>query len=505
MPQASGVSWQAIESPSEVLQEQWDEGEDVLFEDSEITITVDWGDNQRGHLVSGLTILEPMAKTRGVDLHVLDLGSYVGTLQLALETKSGDSIATNEFQVERRKLGSDADLAEIEAYWSTLHLPEKPSVSRRIYNQSSGRPGEARPAQWAIMVRDMLRPLLTATRSIGQRPKHAAVVQRENIHSRNLKRPRVSPVLASLKGQRRIETARPRWQEDPGAQAMAARDARRVLKHIENLRALLEEVDDELAPEMDHLLTQLETRLLKIAAEGDPSQAHRARQAVLHDSRYRLLHRAGLLAKRGGGDIGEGDLKSFQPPTYRLYEEWCTWAMVEAIAPGSERKRIHQELRYPWDDRGVLLREEPVPIRLQIQYEMSILGWKHRPDLVLTLDTPTTVCILDVKYRGEGEGLTEVPSDAIAELHRYRDAYLLRHPSAQHREVWSAILHPAPAWSDSQWERSEAFEGALEEAYRVGAVPLSPSLREALDIYLAEVLPERALPSGEGMGSDRAG
>jgi hypothetical protein len=334
----------------------------------------------------------------------------------------------------------------------------------------------------------MLRPLLTAARSIEAKPKHALLEERSDVHARKLRRPSIGPILASLRGERVVETARPRWQPDPGAEAMAARDARRIRKHVRRLRDEIEEAEQELDPELDHLLGRLQQHLGRIARKGDPSEAQRVRQAVLHDGRYRLLHRAGLLAKRSVDQVQEGGVKTFRPPTYQLYEQWCTWAIVEELAPEEGLGRIHRKLKRPWEEREVLLRSEPEPLRLSIQYEMSILGWRHRPDLVLRLDTPQTVCILDVKYRGEGEGLVEVPSDAIAELHRYRDAYLVSHSDAEHKEIWSAILHPAPGWRDEAWPE-DALEAVLDEEYRIGSVPVSPSLREPMRNYLSETLP----------------
>lgn len=488
LPSARGIQWQLIERPSELLEEQWETGEDVLFEDSEVTVTIDWGDHEPGHLVSGLTILEPMAQTQTVDLHVLDLGSYVGKIQLSLQTEDGQPITSEELEVRRRKLASDRGLAELERHWSTLHLPVEASTERRVYEQAGVRPGDARPAQWAMMVRDMLQPLVTAARSIETNPKHALLEERSDIHARKLRRPSIAPILSTMKGERRVETARPRWEPDPGARAMAARDARRIRKHVRRLRDEIEEAEQELDPELDNLLGRLQRHLGRLARKGDPKDAQQVRQAVLHDGRYRLLHRASLLAKRSVEQVGEGRLKAFRPPTYQLYEEWCTWAIAEELAPAADLSRIHRKLKRPWEEREVLLREEPEPLRLSIQYEMSILGWRHRPDLVLRLDTPQTICILDVKYRGEGEGLVEVPSDAIAELHRYRDAYMVTHHDQEHKEVWSAILHPAPGWEDGDWEQSEAIEGALDESYRIGSVPLSPSLREPLREYLESVL-----------------
>lgn len=487
LPDAGGVSWQLLESPAPLLENQREKGSGVLFEDSEITVTIDWGDRKRGNLVSGLTVLTPMAKTEDVDVHVLDLGSYVGTLELSLESANGDELGTKEIPVKRRKLATEDDLTELERYWSTLQLPVSSSTERRIYDDAELRPGEAGPAEWAVMVREMLRPLLAATRGIDQRPKHAVQRENEEVPARKLKSPSPGSVLSVLRGERRVETQTARWQKDPGAAAMASRDARRVRKHIRRLRDEIEEADEELGGKLDQLFTQLERRLHRIERQGDPSDAHRARQAVLHDDRYRLLHRTGLLGKRSVDKIHEGSFDAFRPPTYQLYEQWCTWAVAQEMASPGALADIRRALKRPWEEGRIPLREGSLPVSLYVQYEMALGEWKHRPDLVLRLDTPNRVCIFDVKYRGEGEGLANVPGDAIAELHRYRDAYLLDSEEAQHKEVWSAILHPAPGESDEDWEPRDEYLAALDSSLRIGGVPLSPSLRAPLNEFLVEV------------------
>lgn len=482
-PEARGISWQAIERPAEMIAEAWQAGENHFFEDSELTITVDWGAERRGRFVAGLMVQEPMAKTRAVDLHVLNLESYVGRIRLALVSHDGHIIAEQDRRVQRRKLARDEDLTELERHWTLSHLPVDASTTRRVFDQAGLQVGNPPPPQWAMMVRDLLRPLATATHKIERQPRHALETSRAMLTVSQLRRPALGPVLAVLRGMRRVEASTPQWLPDPGAATMAAQDARRILQHLKGLREELLEGAGTLDPDLDRQFRRVEAHLAQIAKQG-PRRQRLPRQAVLHDARYRMLHRAGMLARRSVLP-GEGPVRAFRPPTYQLYEEWCAWALVEELADPADWPAIRTTLAHPGTRRGVLLRRKPKPLRLTAQYEMSILGWSHIPDLVLQLESDELVVLLDVKYRGEGEGLTDVPRDAIAELHRYRDAFLITHEGARHKQIWAAILHPAPGWDDANWLPSASFEAATNPRFRVGAVPLSPSARHPLRAYLA--------------------
>lgn len=484
LPAPRGIAWQAIEQPGEMLEAAWEAGEEGFFEDSELAITVDWSHAPRGHLVAGLTVQEPIAKTRTVDLHVLDLESYVGTVRFALVAQDGAVLAEAPRKVQRRKLASDTELAELERHWALSHLPVDASTARRVFDQAGLEVGSPQPAQWAMMVRDLLRPLETGTRKIHRQPRHALQASHTTLSVTQLRRPGLAPALAALRGQRHVEATAPQWLLDLGAAAMAAQDARRILQHLKGLREELAEVASTLDPELDHRFRRIEAHLAAIAKRGPRGRgAQQPRQAVLHDGRYRFLHRAGLLARRSV-TTREGPVKAFRPPTYQLYEEWCAWALVEELADPRDWPRIRAALAHPGTRREVVLRREPRGLRMTAQYEMSIQAWKHVPDLVLRLESDDLVVLFDVKYRGEGPMLVEVPGDAIAELHRYRDAFLVTHPRARHKEIWAAVLHPAPGWNDGAWGPSRAYEAAKDRRYRVGAVPLAPRMREGIRVYL---------------------
>jgi hypothetical protein len=87
---------------------------------------------------------------------------------------------------------------------------------------------------------------------------------------------------------------------------------------MRTIRVLRQDLDEAhlLPPDLERDLTNLEATLNRL---GHSSKPPRTRQAVLHDSRYRELHRAARLARRGRS-TAPGRVAMQRPPTSDLYE-----------------------------------------------------------------------------------------------------------------------------------------------------------------------------------------
>lgn len=284
-------------------------------------------------------------------------------------------------------------------------------------------------------------------------------------------------------GRTAILTTASTWHTDIPTAAMASWDAKWVLKTLQ----ALEQEAERLAPDLRKDLAPLRQELQKIHQQS--RAAPKIRQAALHEARYRSLHAASLVSRRGR-TLGDGATRLQRPPTHELYEKWCVRALVEELAPPGDRPRL---LRRLLGDRtqSATIHTRSGRATLRLQYELAVPALegargKPRPDFLIELEDPKKIIIFDAKYRVH-EDMVRAPLDAVDGLHLYRDLYLLHRPAARHKQVWAAILYPAPGLQDQPDAWLPLFRSGTDEKVRVGAVPLSPSVREPLRDYLQKL------------------
>lgn len=451
----------------------------ATLEDSQLTILLSGADS----LSAGLMQLQPVVRDQQTKVYALGLESVVGRLELVVrDAKGTDHI--HVLPVRRRKLASDAELAELEANWALLRLPV-PGAAKRIVIEQGAVGEEASPMQWATAYRHAIRPLRSSAISIRRSPRHAITGQTGPQLLHALRRPTAAAWQAAWQGRRAIETEQHVWQADPVAHAMVTWDAGQLLRTMKLLRRDLGEAH-LLPPDLERDLSNLETSLARLGINRKPP---RTRQSVLHDARYRDLHRAARLSRRGRS-TAPGRIAMQRPPTSELYEAWCARALVEELVPRHERSKALQRL---FDAQG-----QPIEIdgptgtlALTIQYEMrpsavSRIRSPARPDFVVRVEDAGRVFIFDAKYRATGPTLARPPMEAMDELHAYRDLFLLHRPDVQHKDVWCAILYPAPGFNSDDATFDAYLELGWTSAARIGAVPVRPGLRGLLQDYLVK-------------------
>lgn len=452
---------------------------DAALEDSQLTILLSGAEA----LSAGLMQLQPLIRDHQTKVYSLGLESVVGRLEFVVRDNEGKD-HVHSLRVARRKLATDAELQELEGNWALLHLPVAGSAKRVVIEQGSiGE--EASPTQWATAYRHALRPLRNSIFSIQRSPRHAVTSQAGQLPLHALRRPLASAWQAAWQGRRVIETEQHAWRADPIAAAMAAWDAGQLLRTIRLLRQDLDEAH-LLPPDLERDLANLETTLNRL---GHSSKPPRTRQAVLHDSRYRELHRAARLARRGRSTAA-GRIAMQRPPTSDLYEAWCARALVEDLVPPEDQSKALQQL-FAAQGRPIQVQGPTGALSLTIQYEMrpsavSRIRLPARPDFVVRVEDAGRVFIFDAKYRAAGPGLAKPPMDALDELHAYRDLFLLHRPEVQHKDVWCAILYPAPGFKPDDVSFEAYIELGWTKAARIGAIPLRPGLREPLRDYLVK-------------------
>lgn len=456
----------------------------VFLEDSELTITVNWEGLGSGIVGCGLLRLQPLVRTGTIDFFVLPLESYVGSLELAFRNESGTSLGVLAAVVRRRKLASDADLKTLEQHWALSNLPTDATMRRRVVGGGGLALGAVSPAQWGAMARRLIQPVSMAARSISRRPKMAVTTPFQPTLASRVRKSSAGAVLAVLAGRTRVTSPRATWSVDPGAEVLAARDADRISKTMRRVQSELEE-GQILDPNITQTFEEARRFLDLLKTRTPPARRVPIRQAVLHDPRYRLLHRVAMYSRRRATTTPSG-LPIFRPSTALLYQEWCAWALVEEFVPAEERAPIRSALGET-GARRLLLRSKPRKLVLELQHEFALPSGSHTPDLLLTIEDRERVIILDAKYQGEEYRLRKPPADAMNAMHRYRDVFQLEHPQTSSKEIWAAVLFPSPGQSDADWDRNRLFESALDPKYRLGAIPLSPSLRLPLREFLGRV------------------
>lgn len=192
-----------------------------------------------------------------------------------------------------------------------------------------------------------------------------------------------------------------------------------------------------------------------------------------------------------------------------LYEIWCFLAVLERLsAVLGTPVDIHDLVEL--SDNGVNLRlvagatsavtvEAPdCVVRVSYNREYKALSGAQRPDIVIEVfrpDLAPLVLIMDAKYRLDTTpeyvrtfGCPGPPADAVGQLHRYRDAIVVKYAGyPKGRPVVRAVaLFPLSEADSDDWLDHQYF--ASIDAMGVGAIPFLPTNMTWVDEWLRHAL-----------------
>ncbi|GAA1795893.1 DUF2357 domain-containing protein [Brevibacterium celere] len=219
---------------------------------------------------------------------------------------------------------------------------------------------------------------------------------------------------------------------------------------------------------------------------------------------YQSLMRLNMALTVGGDalDVPVSDLSE-------LYEIWCFLAVVHQVSRALDLvvDVTHLvELR----DNGIRLAVAPgvaSTILLQgdsgyanVSYnrEYRMLSGVQKPDIVIELvrgSMPPVLLLLDAKYRVvttpeyvESFGCPGPPADAVGQLHRYRDAIIVRYPKYGRGRpvVRAAALFPLSVEHSELWTEHPYYR-SIEEV-GIGALPFLPTNTSMVAEWVREAL-----------------
>lgn len=242
--------------------------------------------------------------------------------------------------------------------------------------------------------------------------------------------------------------------------------------------------------------------LVEAASERPATPTLRLRTAQHYRSAY---HAVRLF--QFGLDLGAGRIRVGLTDLAVLYEQWCFLSVAAMLADASTTPVDLRQL-IASDASGLFVRLRRGQ-RQALRFDLANgavgrLAYQPRfgrpalltqqPDMLLSLErdgVPYRRIVLDAKYRRDDRtttlrryGLPAPPSDALADLHRYRDAI---RDSAGARIVDEAVaLYPLETDDTDRVMGSPLWKSI--EALGVGAVPCLPQTKQHLRAFLHEVL-----------------
>ncbi|MEM8599171.1 MAG: DUF2357 domain-containing protein [Bacteroidota bacterium] len=220
---------------------------------------------------------------------------------------------------------------------------------------------------------------------------------------------------------------------------------------------------------------------------------------------YRDAYEAARLLRLGLA-LGSGRLRVSLVDLAQLYEHWCFVTLAAALqrylgAPhhgaglaAADASGLRLRLRQ--GTAHALQFGEKQGVRVLLAYQPRFghpALLPQRPDMLLTIEQPGHVprrIVLDAKYRRDDSaaalrryGQPAPPPDALADLHRYRDA--IRDAKGERMIDQALALYPY-ATGKSEGERARLRQSI--EDLGVGALPLLPQTKQHLDAWLRQVL-----------------
>ncbi len=529
-----GLAVQALRRGIEPVVRIPQSGETHLFEQTDYTL---FAQSKRGvrvrHrdpvLVQGLQRSDEGRVVHGV----INFGTQVGQSRFVVEA---GGVASFEFVVEvfpskldyRRDyeaLREDVQEIAAELVLEYLRATYKPG-----WEAPSGAPGAV---AWMLLLRHVVDDLEQALAYVARQPQWGTRRTVEEHRADRIRRPDAAlrravqrgrgrgawRVVAGLPVRERLPGARGQYTLDtPEHRWLAARlaliRARLADLHAEEARRyaglrrrrVLDELED-----MQHRIARL-TRLAVIEeAEGAPPEEPPLR--LLTAPGYREAYRACLRLHQGLSLEG-GPHRLGLKELHLLYEYWCFLTLVRLAAEAVGRRDPLRSL-IAVEQSGLRLRLRKGRVqtvafplasgrRLDLTYNPRFGGRGYlvpqQPDLLLTLhraDGAVARYVLDAKYRLDASpsyrkryGLPGPPTDALNDLHRYRDAIRDRRPRhADARAVVQAVaLYPYREEETGLFEKSR--HRRMIDEIGVGAIPLLPGETAHLEAWLRGVLKE---------------
>ena len=389
----------------------------------------------------------------------------------------------------------------------------------------SGTPGAV---AWMLLLRHLVDDLEQALAYVNQQPQWGTRRMVEEHRADRIRRPDAAlrravergrgrgawrvvadlPVRERLpggRGQYTLDTPEHRWL----AARLALIRARLAHLHAEEARRpgslrrrrVLGEIED-----LQHRFVRLSRLAVVEEAGGAPPEEPSLR--LLTAPGYREAYRACLRLQQGLSLDG-GPHRLGLKELHLLYEYWCFLILVRLAAEAAGRRDPLQSL-IAVEQSGLRLRLRKGRIqtitfplasgRLDITYNPRFGGPGYlvpqQPDLLLTLHRADGVVaryVLDAKYRLDASpsyrkryGLPGPPTDALNDLHRYRDAIRERRP--RRTVVQAVALYPYREEEPGLFEKSR--HRRMIDEIGVGAIPLLPGETVHLETWLRKVLDE---------------
>ena len=460
---------------------------------------------------------------------VINFGTQVGQSRFVVEA---DGIGVFEFVVEvfPSKLDYRRDYEalreDVQAIAMDLVLDYLRATYKPGWEAPSGTPGAV---AWMLLLRHVVDDLEQALAYVARQPQWGTRRTVEEHRADRIRRPDAAlrrvvqrgrgrgawRVVAGLPVRERLPAARGQYTLDtPEHRWLAARlaliRARLADLHAEEARRpislrrrrVLDELED-----MQRRFARLARLSVIEEAEGAPPEEPSLR--LLTAPGYREAYRACLCLNQGLSLDG-GPHRLGLKELHLLYEYWCFLTLARLAAEIAGRRDSLRSL-IAVEQSGLRLRLRKGRVqtitfplasgrRLDVTYNPRFGGRGYlvpqQPDLLLTLhraDGTVARYVLDAKYRLDASpsyrrryGLPGPPTDALNDLHRYRDAIRDR----RSRPVVQAVaLYPYREEEPGLFEKSR--HGRMIDEIGVGAIPLLPGETGHLEAWLRGVLEEQ--------------
>ncbi len=188
-----------------------------------------------------------------------------------------------------------------------------------------------------------------------------------------------------------------------------------------------------------------------------------------------------------------------------LYEIWCFLAVVHRVSAVLEKPvEVFSliELRdnglrlmvVPGQQSTVKVLAESCEVHVTYNQSFRMLSGTQRPDIVVEIrrgGMPPVLLLLDAKYRLDTTpeyvgsfGSPGPPVDAIGQLHRYRDAIVVKYPKYPlGRPVVRAIALFPLGGADSDGWLKHSFFSSIDDV-GIGALPFLPTNMDYVEEWL---------------------
>lgn len=445
-------------------------------------------------------------------------------------TGSTQRTDTFSFRVVSPKLDTKEDynhiLAEINAQYNEIIFQYLTLTLQNL--QCGGRSNN--DVVWLSTFRQIVADYVEAVTYIANRPHLRQTTEVRYSHADRIKRwtPRMAERFAAVEAEDRLN--REYFRHENIINTHNTRENRfikftldRIGRRLANIVSQIKEknakakeadkvADSELAELDSHVsaLRKLGNSPLLRGLRGEP--LHSESMVLQKRTGYAQVYRHWLLLQKGI-ELFEGANAIGVRPIWELYELWCFLKMRQMVAailglhfenPEEITERPMPMVK-PFEDNN---QEHTVyyncadgsKVRLHYQHtysrrtgEIHTATTENRPDIVLTIIKPDgfeLTYLFDAKYRlnddrrlnredreemDAANGADTPPSDAINQMHRYRDAIYYDGSQTAHTAkeiIGGYILFPGRGDNDSV--RSRYFYQSIESV-NIGAFPLLPN------------------------------